>query len=782
MRISCIIAIIVGGIMGRTVSAADNPIDTVTIPESEYVTVSSDGHLTLAGKRVRFWGSIGAFTTDWGWTQRGIKPGDSADVRAQKVARRRKAMTAVADRLAGLGFNMWRCWHQPSEADYVMGDGSNNDLLGFFMNELNKRGIKVWMSGINGEPVRADDTGIVKDPATAGAWKKAIQELEKRGQEASTWCVAAFWDPRMEAIGIRAKLSKANFRNLYKGGIRLADDPQVVVWELSNEEWWLRKMLRGEWQRLPDFFKRSLIARWNGFLRAKYRDDTTLAKAWLAPLPGESIKGGTVQLLPLLTNPGVVMPNDANPNVKKVLSAAAEGKFTRDDFNRQRGADVIEFLLGLQVAHKKAEYAALKKHGESCRLSPIIFDTGEGFMTQSLWLHQNADAVSVCTYMTGIHNDPTHDLFPWVSGLTEPPRLAWNVPWVETQRVPNKPYLIYEIGYENPGKYRSEYPYRVAFLAAIQDFDAICWHTQNGLLGMDSCSYQGQLQYSVSWNDQPQGLHYASDEVMQSAMQAASEIFKNSLVKAPENPTTYVFGTKTLYDPASMDYGVAYGQYGQTILPTTYRYGTRMYCDTARKNDTAIGPVISRGVYEPNPYRPTPEMELDWRKGFLRFDAPGTAMYSGFFANYGGPVKFDNGIILDSVNVVNPPDMPYPVRPDELYISFCIAACDGKPIAETKRAVLSLVSTSFNSGFKIDESKIRKEYSWQYNPGATIKAGRTPVLVARAGARISASALAGMRYLMRDWRLQPIGEGTVGKDGVLKVPADKPIYIMELTR
>ena len=102
-------------------AAASAPAANLSvIPDSEYVTVSPDGHLMLNGKRMRFWGSIGAFTTDWNWTQQGVKPGDSPEVRAEKVARRQKAMIAVADRLQKLGFNMWRCWHQPSEAEYAM--------------------------------------------------------------------------------------------------------------------------------------------------------------------------------------------------------------------------------------------------------------------------------------------------------------------------------------------------------------------------------------------------------------------------------------------------------------------------------------------------------------------------------------------------------------------------------------------------------------------------------------------------------------------------------------
>jgi hypothetical protein len=45
-------------------------------------------------------------------------------------------------------------------------------------------------------------------------------------------------------------------------------------------------------------------------------------------------------------------------------------------------------------------------------------------------------------------------------------------------------------------------------------------------------------------------LHYKNDEVQNSSMRAAAEIFKNGAVKAAATPTTFVFGRKALYDPA----------------------------------------------------------------------------------------------------------------------------------------------------------------------------------------------------------------------------------------
>jgi len=70
-----------------------------------------------------------------------------------------------------------------------------------------------------------------------------------------------------------------------------------------------------------------------------------------------------------------------------------------------------------------------------------------------------------------------------------------------------------------------------------------------------------------------------------------------------------------------------------------------------------------------------------------------------------------------------------------------------------------------------------REYwgAWPSHPGTT------PVLVARVGATVKADAINGMKYVMRDWHLQPIAEGVVEK-GTLVIPSDQPVFVVELER
>jgi hypothetical protein len=279
----------------------------------------------------------------------------------------------------------------------------------------------------------------------------------------------------------------------------------------------------------------------------------------------------------------------------------------------------------------------------------------------------------------------------------------------------------------------------------------------------------------------PVGLIYGNDEVMVAAMKGAGEIFKYQHCAPAPHPTTFIFGKRSLYDPSTMDYGVAYGMLGDRVMPTMYRYGLNMYVDTTRETDTVIGPSFANRIFEPLPYRPTPQIEYDWQKGYLKMDAPGAAAYAGFFAQYGGPVRFANGLTLDKVTVRNPPEIAYPVGKDELYICFSAAALDGKPLNASKDVSITLVSTSFNKGFKLDHRKFKGEFLWQANPGAIVIGGTGPVQVARAGATVHAKALDGMSYTMLDWNMKPIGTGTVSQ-GILVVPDTKPVFAIRLVR
>ncbi|MFQ3670298.1 MAG: hypothetical protein SNJ84_02445 [Verrucomicrobiia bacterium] len=765
-------------------------------PDNEYVVVGPGGHLTVDGQRQRYWAVIGQLfhTPD-------IKPSDSAKDKADKIQLARRGSEVLLQRFEDLGFNACRLWDTPqgrsgpwlNKVTYTKGDGSAVDALDHFIAQAKKRGMRIWFAGLNRlGKISPEDVKIIEDPSTEAAWKEAVGKLEGRAQEVRNH-LARVWDPRIQALGIQRMTEIATHFNQHTG-LRYCDDPVFAVWELSNEEWWMRKMLTGQWQNLPDFFRNSLIVRWNEFLREKYGDEARLATAWKELLPGESMERGTILFAPMAgATPAAVSINDAGSHAMEAVRGLAQS-YGREDFNWQRGADVIEFLLGLQMAHKEKEAAAIKALGKSTRLSPMIYDTGIGYEIHSQFLHQSADAVAHDAYVNGLGRvvpDSAIEQAPtplarlqklieqerqapnrgrWNNWLEKPPGIAQGVPWLEIGKVEGKPFLCYETQIQQPAKYRADFPFRIATLAAIQDWDFVCWHYFGHVPDAGSNPRPFDKPLDITTGGHPQGYHYTFDEVQSAMMRAASFIWRSGRLATAARPTQFIFGRRSLFDPATMDYAGSYGMMGMDMMQTTYQYGTRLKIDPNRDDDEVIGPVVSvNDRHTHNPYTPTPEIAFDWKKGSLIVDNPAGVAFTGLLANYGGAYSFENGVQLEKVKIHHPEGIFEKVPDDELYVGFSLYSTDGLPLDQTRRAALSLVSTSFNTGFALGEG------------GQRTVAGTLPVLVARVEGTVKSPVLDGMNYVFRDWHLQELGSGKI-TGGELKVPADLPIFFIELKR
>jgi hypothetical protein len=738
-------------------------------PASKYVVAGDDGDLYVGGRKVRFWGGIGGFPP------RPVKKG-----RDPYLANR-----LMMERINACGFNMWRIWRyggtiRGQAKGYTKGDGSKLDRYDHMIALAKKNGVRLWVGGA-GANYSADpgDAGVIDEPATAAAWAQAVRGADNRGRR--EFHVAAAWDPRLEAALIRNNARFLDHVNLHTG-LRVGDDPVFAIWELNNEQWWIVHMVTGRWQHLPKFFRDGLLRKWHGFLKAKYGDEETLVASWGGLKPGEGLEAGTIYLAPLRGKSPPAALNDANPRAAAKF-AGEDVKYGREDFNIRRGRDVNEFFAGLILGHKRRVAAAFKKNGRAAKLSPLLWDTGIGYNGICQLLHQNADAVSHCAYIGGVSHDESHKRYPWFSGLEEPPRICLDVPWLEHNKVEGKPFFCYETNIGSPAKYRAEFPYRILFLAAIQDWDAVCWHTMSGgydwnrpdpLDGPISSPGHAAVQFN-----------FQHDEVLISAMHAAGRMFVGGGLKPAPKPTRFIFGRKTIFHPDSMDYAGSYGRNGRHMLNTVYRYGSRIKIDLDREDDEIIGEIVRMNSYGyPNPVKPTDQMVYDWHRGYLRIESPSGAAYTGFLAQYGSDrVEFTNGVVISDVSVHNPPDAPYPMTPEENYVAIAVTSSDGKPLGECSRAVVSAVSTSANRGLEVgrDPKAVRPGHPWA---GSKVFKGawKKPVIVSRVNCTIAAPALAGMDYRLRDWRWDVIGEGQVGRDGALTISARDPVFLVELER
>jgi hypothetical protein len=743
-------------------------------PDSAYCVVDADGHLSIGGQRARFWGAIGSF------------PGKQLTIDGDAYFNQRDAIR----RAKMVGFNMFRIWHLEYSDKGAKGDLSRTDVSDFFMAECARQGVRIWAAGFGGGAVYEDEIAtavkVIDEPATADAWSAAIKSMvredwwtnKKKAVNLLTPAVA--WDPRLEALAIESMRRKANHVNVHTG-MRHADDPTIAIWELTNEQWWMSNMFSGQWQKLPAYFRQSLIAKWNAFLLKKYGSQDALAKAWGFVFPGEDLAAGTVLLAPLSSAQQAAQLNDTNPAALEVFKTIAT-PIGRNECTAARSADVIEFLLETIISHKQRFSSQLKTWGKSARMSPVVFDTGIGQSIHAQYMQMHGDAVAHASYMEGIQINSANAIpvtdkrWPFYSGLDKLPQLCNDVPWLEHNRPVGKPFLCYETQFGSPSKYRAEWPLRVAALGSVQDWDAACYHywtfdnykpvARDRYAGLELAKPgPGAFQYD-----------YTSDELEQAGMRAAGALFRHQLVAPAPKPTVFRYGRAALYDPRSMDYGGDYNHTGlMDMMETAYASGMRLVIDPNQKEFVKTeGPVARRDHFNKGcPLKPSDQITYDYQRGFVMMDSPGAASWTGFWGQYGqAAVKFANGVALSDVVHVDPPGTAFPAG-EEKFVSFTLASEDGKPLKECSKAVLVLVASSSNTDLAFPK-KADGTFETKY--------GKAPVLVTRVAASVSAPQAAGMKYRMIDFNENVLAEGVVGADGTLKVPADKPVWLVELTR
>ncbi len=723
----------------------------------------------------------------------GVKEGDSPQEIADKVARQRQGVDMLLDRFEDLGFNSMRFWNGFPEGDaFTPGDGSLMDSANYFIARAGQRGFRIWNAGLNQVGnATPDDVNILEDPETAEAWKAAVAE-GRDGRMSIRNNLARIWDPRLQALGIARMSTVAGHYNPYTG-LRWADDPTFGVWELSNEEWWITKMVNGNWQNLPAFFRNQLIGLWNDFLREKYGDDEALAAAWEKLLPGETL--GRILFLPMSGATGVQAAINDEGSVAVEAMAVLAQEYRRSDFSRQRGADVMEFLTRLILRHKQKEDRALRPLGRSLRMSPLLYDTGIGYRIQEQYLHQHADAIAHDAYINGIgrnrwdrveaaedeldrqravmeamQEEPNDG--KWNNWLLKPPGIAQGVPWLEHNRAPGMPYLVYETQIRQAAKYRADFPLRLAALGAIQDWDWICWH-YFGDGGQDRITLEERpfdKPMDITTTRAAQGYHYTYDEVQSSMMRAAAHMFRNGLLEPAPHPTVFLFGARDLYDPDTMPYGRSYGLPGMAFMGTTYEHGMRLWIDPNLRESAVIGPTVSfeQRQNTHNPYHPTGSITFDWKKGHLLLDNPRVSAFAGLIGRMGGKMRFQSGLEIRDVSIRHDENFADPMDLDDRYISFALYPLDGKPLAESRHLSMSLVSGSFNDGFQLPDE------------GPAVR-GELPVRHARVAATLEGELLNGLRWTARDWHMKPIAEGVV-ENGTFTFDPGRQVFFYELRR
>jgi hypothetical protein len=723
-----------------------------SLKPGDYVTIKN-GHLHFKGKRLWIWSG------QWGM--------DSSLTHAD--------IDRELARFVDHGFNGWRClwWEREVSQDYVPGDCSVWDRRDYLVAALGRKGVFFWCDLLNSCRISPDKVGVIDDLTTADSWANAVKQMAgDRGYVLINECLPAVWDERCRRIYFDYMRRCINHRNPYNG-LTYGEDPTIFCWELTNEEWWIMRMLWGNHLRLPEFFQRSLYDKWNSWLRDKYDTETKLRSAWGGLLDGESLNKKTVMLLPLLGEAKVT-------DMARALGLNVHGErlsYKPSDFSKARAADVVEFLVKLHVDYKNdcaREFRSLGRKGLGSQIVPLVYDTGYSGAVLPLYGQYFGDATAVGVYADMRSYDPSEPTFPFVSGLNKPPNLHG---WLNNRRVAGKPAFVYENMTFNPQKYRAEWIYRLLAWLAIQDYDVVDFHYYGHPLPLPDIpnSHPSHaLQYVVpgyEWN----GTVMRQDEVMMSAVRVAAETFKQGYLKPAPNPTVVTLGRDTLW---SLD-GIYGGPFADSSESTVFVNGFRWAFDVNQKRDSVKGKLITQEELSRMPVvKPTNQIAYRWKQGIMVIDDGRVKALAGFVPrNY----SFSGGLTVSGIHVNTPKAMPFQIE-GERYVCLGIVSADGRELSKSARALISAVNTSFNHGFSMDLAKMASDTDYAFGLARSItNRGDLPVVVGRVGLTLQAPWLMGRRYRMLDFNGRVLAEGRIGASGLV-IPSDRPIYVIELLR
>ncbi|MGK9475570.1 carbohydrate binding domain-containing protein [Melioribacter sp. OK-6-Me] len=221
----------------------------------DFITIDDEGHFSLNGERVRFWGTnLGADAA--------FPPQDKCEL--------------LAGRMRKFGINLVRLHHldNPWSERSLLGKTSTRelnshylDILENLIDKLKRNGIYINMNLHVSRTFRINDN------------VPSYDSLPEFGKGVN------FFDPYIKSLHKEYAHQLLTHVNPYTG-LPLKDDPVMAMLEITNENslyrFWREDNLKpiSEGGELPYRYSKMLDSLWIDFLREKYKNDEALKNAW----------------------------------------------------------------------------------------------------------------------------------------------------------------------------------------------------------------------------------------------------------------------------------------------------------------------------------------------------------------------------------------------------------------------------------------------------------------------------------------------------------------------
>jgi hypothetical protein len=576
-------------------------------------------------------------------------------------------------------------------SSYTKGDDSLLDKLDYFLAGAAERGMLLYMTfdrrrvAIKPEAYNLVPGGTPEDEAE---WKKTVAELNAE-QGHPSWWIEQAWplDDRLEKIYTLWVKNVLAHKNQYTGKT-YAEDPNIAMWEISNETSFIAFAMDGTSAAHRGYFAKQTQKRWNQFLKDYYKTSDRLKAAWGSLEAGESLEEGTITVSPL---PVPVLDKPYHEEAK---------------YPSRRVRDLITFFVNQYIEANNRILAVIRAsapEGVGANVVPIGFDSHHEPSLLDMYC-AGAGNVAIAGNYTWLRTYDTSDpTYPWTSMLAAPPTFSG----MDLGRIKGKPTVTYEINIHKPAPYRAEFPMIVSAYDSARNWDGVFWYYwadyKRAPRTYEDVNNEG-LRYA-SLSDPWGGVSTASDPIMVSAIKVAGTIFKTGAIRADENPARIVVGP----DELAWSYGKM-GAWMEIVRGAVRTRGAEIdFNDSATPRD----PDLVTPQTLPKRSRLGPDVVIDHAKRQMVVDAAKAKMFVGWADSEN--VSFANGISVSGM------------KPGQ-FIAFALVTEDGQPVETSKMIILTAISTGENKDFKYDPAAT-KETGWLGMRQAIVSAGEGPVEV-----------------------------------------------------
>ncbi|MGB2823352.1 MAG: hypothetical protein WBF17_20385, partial [Phycisphaerae bacterium] len=558
-------------------------------------------------------------------------------------------------RVKKMGFNAIRLWsnypYSDESARRGVIDDSATDQLDRYIAEMKAQGMWIMCPSLinNVCGIRHARKGLLADDSwIAGGddwaeWKKAVTAKD------APLKFLYYFDERLTKMRKRHAANFLNHVNPYTKR-RLAEEECIAMYEVWNENGFLKWSLERGFAGWPAYFRSKLRSRWNDWLQKRYGDEAGLIEAWGKLGPGESLAGGTVELAPLVTQ--------------------------RKQYPQRRAGDFVRFLIELVDASNRdlvAYCRTLAPKGVGVNVVPFSMDTQ--YRDNMPWMFANARGEVVCFGMY------YHTM---ESALTKPPAMGG----LDTNTIAGRATVLYEVNCGKPNPYRTEFPLRLVALASWMDWDGVFFHYfQEPLWYWKRMNPDEQyLLQALPYKYDSADVHFECDPTMCSSMAAAGQIFLHELLPAAPRPVVWRVGGRAIFGYDSFG--------GVSMRHRTFTDGAMAeFHPKADEGITVDGRDPPAAGRIGGPVASGRHVLWDSPNGRLIIDAPTCKVYVGKPA----PVRFRDGIALSGMTTK--------------FAYFAMVSDDGRPLAgpdASKRITITAGWNNLNTGYEIDPKMLKR--------------------------------------------------------------------------